>query len=215
MTIHRSRATMALRLTTITVALMLATTLTACKKQPNLTGKWASIGKTMENGEQKKGILDLKQDSNQITGTVHDLGGKFPVKGTANGAHFELFGAEWNDPKPFMVGDLTDNTIRGKEWEDEFTARPATAADEIQTPAYIEPPPLHQVPSNGLAKTPPMGWNSWNLFADKVDDQTVRTMADAMISTDLWAHKDVKFVNGEYSASVPAHGVLMLRVSTH
>jgi alpha-galactosidase len=29
---------------------------------------------------------------------------------------------------------------------------------------------------------------------------------------DLWTHKDVKFAKGEYSASVPAHGVLMLRV---
>ena len=29
---------------------------------------------------------------------------------------------------------------------------------------------------------------------------------------DLWTHKDVKFDNGAYSASVPAHGVLMLRV---
>ena len=32
---------------------------------------------------------------------------------------------------------------------------------------------------------------------------------------DLWTHKDVKFANGEYSASVPAHGVLLLRVSSH
>jgi alpha-galactosidase len=30
---------------------------------------------------------------------------------------------------------------------------------------------------------------------------------------DLWAHKDVKFENGEYSATIPAHGVLLLRVS--
>jgi alpha-galactosidase len=29
---------------------------------------------------------------------------------------------------------------------------------------------------------------------------------------DLWAHKDVKFENGAYSATVPAHGTLMLRV---
>jgi alpha-galactosidase len=29
---------------------------------------------------------------------------------------------------------------------------------------------------------------------------------------DLWSHKDVKFAKGEYAASVPAHGVLMLRV---
>ena len=30
---------------------------------------------------------------------------------------------------------------------------------------------------------------------------------------DLWAHKDVKFIGGVYEASVPSHGVLMLRVS--
>jgi alpha-galactosidase len=30
---------------------------------------------------------------------------------------------------------------------------------------------------------------------------------------DLWAHKDVKFSGGAYAATVPSHGVLMLRVS--
>ncbi len=30
---------------------------------------------------------------------------------------------------------------------------------------------------------------------------------------DLWAHKDVKFTGGAYSAEVPSHGVLLLRVS--
>src|SRR3954454_20271930 len=172
MTFLGSRATVALRLTAITAALMFAMTLTSCKKEPNLTGKWASTGKTLQNGEQQKGILDLKQEGNQITGTVQDLGGKFPVKGTVNGGHFELWGAEWNDPKPFLVADLSDGSIQGKVWDDKFTAKPATAADEIQRPAYIEPPGLHPVPYNGLAKTPPMGWNSWNLFAEKVDDQT-------------------------------------------
>jgi len=29
---------------------------------------------------------------------------------------------------------------------------------------------------------------------------------------DLWGHGEVKFKNGEYSAAVPSHGVLMLRV---
>ncbi len=29
---------------------------------------------------------------------------------------------------------------------------------------------------------------------------------------DLWAHKDVKFTNGEYSVIVPAHGILLLRI---
>jgi alpha-galactosidase len=37
----------------------------------------------------------------------------------------------------------------------------------------------------GIASTPPMGWNSWNHFADKVDDQTIRAQADAMVSSGM------------------------------
>jgi len=36
---------------------------------------------------------------------------------------------------------------------------------------------------NGLAKTPPMGWNSWNKFACDVSEDLIRSMADAMVST--------------------------------
>src|SRR5260370_695183 len=42
-----------------------------------------------------------------------------------------------------------------------------------------------KVPDNGLAKTPPMGWNSWNKFAGRVDDAAVRGMADAMASNGM------------------------------
>jgi alpha-galactosidase len=35
------------------------------------------------------------------------------------------------------------------------------------------------------AATPPMGWNSWNHFAQKIDDATVRAQADAMVSTGM------------------------------
>jgi alpha-galactosidase len=30
-----------------------------------------------------------------------------------------------------------------------------------------------------------MGWNSWNLFGDRIDDQTVRSIADAMVSSGM------------------------------
>ncbi len=46
-------------------------------------------------------------------------------------------------------------------------------------------PELHTVKSNGLARTPPMGWNSWNLFRGRVDDKLVREMADAMIASGM------------------------------
>ena len=39
-----------------------------------------------------------------------------------------------------------------------------------------------------LALTPPMGWNSWFVWAGHVDDAKVRAAADAMVSTGLAAH---------------------------
>ena len=39
-----------------------------------------------------------------------------------------------------------------------------------------------------IALTPPMGWNSWNCFADKVDDAKVRSAADAMLQSGLIDH---------------------------
>lgn len=52
-------------------------------------------------------------------------------------------------------------------------------------PPRIDPPSLHPVRDNGLARTPPMGWNSWNFFKSRVDDQVVREIADAMVSTGM------------------------------
>jgi alpha-galactosidase len=45
--------------------------------------------------------------------------------------------------------------------------------------------------STTLAATPPMGWNSWNLFAGKVNDADVRAAADAMISSGM---KDAGYI---------------------
>jgi len=35
---------------------------------------------------------------------------------------------------------------------------------------------------SGLAKTPPMGWNSWNKFACNIDEKMIREIADAMVA---------------------------------
>ena len=36
-----------------------------------------------------------------------------------------------------------------------------------------------------LAKTPPMGWNSWNKFGCDVSETLIREMADAMVATGM------------------------------
>ena len=38
-----------------------------------------------------------------------------------------------------------------------------------------------------LANTPPMGWNSWNKFGCKIDEQLIRETADAMVSSGMKA----------------------------
>jgi alpha-galactosidase len=56
-------------------------------------------------------------------------------------------------------------------------------------------PSLGLALDNGLARTPPMGWNSWNKFACKgLNEKVVRETADAMVSNGM---KDAgyQFVN--------------------
>jgi alpha-galactosidase len=38
---------------------------------------------------------------------------------------------------------------------------------------------------SGTGLTPPMGWNSWNHFAEKVTDADIRSAADALVSTGM------------------------------
>ena len=40
-------------------------------------------------------------------------------------------------------------------------------------------------PSPVVASTPPMGWNSWNYFAEKVDDTGVRAAADQIVASGM------------------------------
>ena len=42
-----------------------------------------------------------------------------------------------------------------------------------------------------VAQTPPMGWNSWNYFAGKVDDKGVRAAADQLVATGM---KDAGYI---------------------
>jgi alpha-galactosidase len=58
--------------------------------------------------------------------------------------------------------------------------RVSTEAQKLLPPKMQLPPPAKDVKYNGLAKTPPMGWNSWNKFARQVNDTVVREIADAM-----------------------------------
>src|SRR5450631_2003294 len=38
---------------------------------------------------------------------------------------------------------------------------------------------------NALARTPPMGWNSWATYELKIDEGLIRATADAMVSSGM------------------------------
>ncbi|MDE1145589.1 MAG: glycoside hydrolase family 27 protein [Azospirillaceae bacterium] len=56
-------------------------------------------------------------------------------------------------------------------------AHPALADD----PKEVEPPRL----PNGLALTPPMGWNTWNKFACEINEEVIRKAADSLVDTGM------------------------------
>ena len=47
---------------------------------------------------------------------------------------------------------------------------------------------------NGLGRTPPMGWNSWNHFHCNINETLIRQTADLMVSTGL-AAKGYRYIN--------------------
>jgi len=54
---------------------------------------FGSAGRTLDNGEQQKWVLVLKQNGSDLTGTLKSLDYGVELKGTATGTHFELFAA--------------------------------------------------------------------------------------------------------------------------
>jgi alpha-galactosidase len=51
--------------------------------------------------------------------------------------------------------------------------------------AAIAPVHAAKATDTSVAATPPMGWNSWNHFEEKIDDATVRAQADAMVASGM------------------------------
>ncbi len=58
------------------------------------------------------------------------------------------------------------------------------AAAAVGFIALIGPAPAEAL-GNGVAKTPPMGWNSWNSFGCNPSETLVKQMADAMVSSGM------------------------------
>ena len=149
-----------------------------------VTGKWVGTERVLDNAERDQVFLDLAQTGMGISGTVTTIGHVYQVKGEMKGTHFELFSSS-RDTNPRVAGDVAGNELHLMRDGNAFVAIPAKAGDEYPPFMHVDPPALHDVPYNGMAKTPPMGWNSWNLFQSQIDDKMIREIADAMVSSGM------------------------------
>ena len=156
----------------------------------------------------------FKLDGNKITGTYATAQRAFTIQnGTADGTQFSFHTSDAFQTPPRITE--YKGTVNGDQFE-LTTVMPAgmpagapargfgrgpqgprtfkkISADVVFHPspeltATHQPfPPFQPIAPNGFAKTPPMGWNSWNKFAGRVDDKSVREMADAIVSSGMRA----------------------------
>jgi alpha-galactosidase len=154
----------------------------------DLTGNWA-VRAPNADGTFRTTYLNLKQEGTRITGSIRVTQFYYLITDSTPSADGYTLEASMKDGQNLrrvryevkLVGDELHVATRRRPEDKpvEMVARRAPAG-EGALPARIPPPAIHKVPDNGLARTPPMGWNSWNKFAGRIDDATVRSIADAM-----------------------------------
>src|SRR5215469_14329389 len=67
----------------------------------------------------------------------------------------------------------------------EQTGRSVINVQDPAVPANLALPPLRHLPGNMLARTPPMGWASYNKFGLAVDEKLIRAIADSLVATGM------------------------------
>ena len=155
---------------------------------PDVAGVWR-IDLPKPYGVTLHTFLVLRSDGGRIDGSVYPNNStEIPIKGGRMEGLDAVFRIDWGwtfrvRPKEDGLDVVINYDGGGKQ---EALAHRASLA-ELEAPSVIPAPPLEEVPSNGLARTPPMGWNSWNHFAESVDDKVVRETADAMVSSGMAA----------------------------
>lgn len=138
--------------------------------------KWAVV---MTNGGQERRVeYSAALEGDQITITVTGAGGFGGRGGAGRGPGGPAAGN--GAPPPGARGFGRGGPTVAKKMSNDAT--PVGPFDNLPK---VPLPALHTVSDGGMARTPPMGWNSWNHFKGAVDDATIRGVADAMASNGM------------------------------
>ena len=150
-------------------------------------------------GPMMDAVLEVQQDGTALTGTMITHMFDLPIsKGTVRGSELSfVMSIELGARK--MEIPFTGRRVDGQI---ELTARPPAGMPPMRvllrraseeevlrragaTPERIAPPQVQPLTDNGLARTPPMGWNSWNCFHLDISDAKIREIADALVKTGM------------------------------
>jgi alpha-galactosidase len=158
-----------------------------------LTGNWV-VRDPLPDGTVRRTYFDLQHEGSRIRGHIRASQFYFEITQSSGGPDGFTLTGTMRDGKTVrhttyegqLVGDALHVATRRRPDAPlvQMVAQRAPLGEGAM-PARLPLPPLHRVLSNGLAKTPPMGWNSWNKFASRVDDAGVRAAADALVSTGM------------------------------
>src|SRR5689334_13627693 len=163
--------------------------------QNGLSGIWL-VNAPLPDGTARRSFLQLSQNGDKLTGTVTYNYRKMDItEGSVNGNKFHFIVGRGMRHRTFdgtLEGDhltVVETSANGRN-TNRGEARRSTE-EAMAPPKPLPLPALHDVPYNGLARTPQMGWNSWNHFHTAIDDKTVREVADAMVMSGM---KDAGYV---------------------
>jgi alpha-galactosidase len=159
----------------------------------DLTGKWVAEIAT-PSGDKRTVTFYLKPNGATLSGGMSTNYGDEPFQDGKIAGDEISFVMVNGDRRTQYHGKLEGDQI--KFVMPGFGGRPGremVAKKVSSDPSFTPPPPLppvalpelKELPDDGLARTPPMGWNSWNFFARRIDDKAVRGMADAMASNGM------------------------------
>ena len=177
----------------IMLSTLVAILVSAGQSPEPLTGNWV-VRNPNADGTFRTTYLNLKQEGMRITGSIRVTQFFYHISESTGGPDgFTITGSMMDGKSERKVqyegklvgGELHLSTRRRPQDNPIQMVAVRAPAGEGALPARNPLPALHKVPDNGLARTPPMGWNSWNKFASKVDDPTVRSIADAMASNGM------------------------------
>ena len=159
----------------------------------SLSGNWA-VKVPKADGTNQWAYFNLTQDGSKITGSIRVTQFYYTISESTGGAESFTITGTMRDGKSdrtvkyegkLMGDELHLSTRRRPEDKPTESIAKRVPDGEGAMPARLPLPALHKVPYNGLAKSPPMGWNSWNKFKSGVNDQVVREIADAMVASGM------------------------------